>query len=99
MLVSQSGGARGHVVDKASGRPVSEAKICHKEQPSVCSLTDANGGFKVEPIMHRKWELFMLEDFPYSYLGDFVVAAQGYEEKEITARFADPITVQLVPVK
>ncbi len=95
MDVAETAGASGYVVSSSSGRPISGAKVCLKERQTLCSITDVTGRFELKPVMRKVKEFFMMEEFPYGQLGQFVVSAEGYRATEVQAKFSSPLTVQL----
>jgi hypothetical protein len=69
--------------------------VCLKQRPTWCSTSDATGKFELRPVLRKEKTFFMMEVFPNTQLGNFVVSADGYQATEVQARFMAPLTVQL----
>lgn len=95
MLVEDTAGARGRVIDRQSSNGIPNAKICAKYSTALCAYTDSAGLFDLQPVTRTEWRFFMMEVFPYAGRGQFTIEAPGYGPQEVTIMDYVPITVML----
>ena len=84
----------GTVVAKEGGSPIGKVLVCaqNEEEPSRCTITAANGDYRIEGLAESSYEVEFITEYAAFY-NHSNYASQVYKDREISEK-PDPVAVK-----